>query len=85
MIDVEIKKCPKCGGDMTGELRLGSYTDLMLKKDDQFVGEPINTFCCTNCGYIELFKEMRICCPQCCTLYDKSRDKCPQCGRKHED
>ena len=42
---------------MAGDKHLGSYTDLTLKKEDQFIGDPILTFYCMNCGYIELYRE----------------------------
>jgi predicted nucleic-acid-binding Zn-ribbon protein len=53
----EIKKCPKCSGEMAGDKRLGSYTEITLKKEDQFIGDTILTFYCVNCGYMELYRE----------------------------
>jgi rRNA maturation endonuclease Nob1 len=68
-----------------GDLRIGSYVDFTLRRENQFTGELINTFYCRSCGYIELYKDMRNRCPQCYTYYDRDKDKCPQCGRKHEE
>jgi predicted nucleic-acid-binding Zn-ribbon protein len=55
----QIKKCPKCNGEMAGDRHIGYYTELTLKKGDEFIGERINALYCKNCGYIELYKEMK--------------------------
>ena len=64
MSEKEVKKCPKCGGEMkVGKGLIARYMlrDMVItfaKKDDWF-GNSINSFYCKNCGYIELFKEMK--------------------------
>jgi len=52
----EVKKCPKCDGEMLKDRRLVSYTEISLAKENQYVGDSINVFYCKNCGYIELYK-----------------------------
>jgi hypothetical protein len=44
---------------MAGDKRLGSYTDLTLKKENEFIGDGILTFYCIACGYIELYREQK--------------------------
>jgi len=53
----EPRKCPKRGGDMGSDKKLGLYTEVTLRKGDEYVGERINVFYCKNCGFIELYKE----------------------------
>jgi predicted nucleic-acid-binding Zn-ribbon protein len=53
----EALRCPKCGGEMGSDRKLGLYTEVTLKKGDEYVGERINVFYCKNCGFIELYKE----------------------------
>jgi len=53
----EALKCHKCGGEMGSDRKLGLYTEVTLKKGDEYVGERINVFYCKNCGFIELYKE----------------------------
>jgi len=84
MSDKEVKKCSECSGEMTNEYHIGYFTDSTLRKGEQYPGEPINAWCCLSCGFIELYKEMRTKCPQCCTYYDRTMEKCPRCGCKKE-
>jgi len=55
----EVKECPKCGGEVVkGEVRTyGGVFSLRKLKD--IVGDRIQAFYCRNCGYIELYKEMK--------------------------
>lgn len=62
----EVKKCFKCGGEMEegGNLFVSYmffvYSDVSLRKKRQhFFGDNIVPFYCKNCGYIELYKEMK--------------------------
>jgi predicted nucleic-acid-binding Zn-ribbon protein len=55
----EALKCPKCGGEMGSDRKLGLYTEVTLKKGDEYVGERINVFYCKNCGFIELYREKK--------------------------
>ena len=42
---------------MGSDRKLGLYTEVTLKKGDEYVGERNNVFYCKNCGFIELYKE----------------------------
>jgi len=63
MTEEEVKKCPKCGGEM--ERAESLYTSLFLIDSKAVVletkesrwGEKIIPFFCKNCGYMELYKE----------------------------
>ena len=55
----EVKKCPKCDGDMKKGFRLGSYTEITVAKEGEIVGDYIDVFMCQNCGFIELYKEKK--------------------------
>lgn len=61
MSESQAKKCPKCGGDMAaGDARVShSAYGLRLAKFGDIVGDRIIPFYCTECGYIELYKEMK--------------------------
>ncbi len=50
------KKCPKCNADMRNDKKLGSYIEVSLRKEDQFIGDKVLTFYCDNCGFIELYR-----------------------------
>ncbi len=56
---MEFKKCPKCGSEMINDKQLGSYIELTLRTKSQYVGDKVLTFYCANCGFIELYKEMK--------------------------
>jgi predicted nucleic-acid-binding Zn-ribbon protein len=55
----EIKKCPKCGGEMERGRRLVSYVGVTFAKKGDWFGDSIIPFYCKNCGYIELYKKMK--------------------------
>jgi len=53
----EVKKCPKCGGEMAeGEHFLFPYVSYLLAVES---GDTSILFSCKKCGYIELYKEMK--------------------------
>jgi len=54
-----VKKCPKCSGEMEKGKYLYSYGGVSFAKKGDFFGDKIVPFYCKNCGYIELYKEMR--------------------------
>ena len=59
----EVKKCPKCEGEMIeGEdlmpFSLHWVRDVKLRKKGDHIGDEIIPFCCTDYGYIELFRKM---------------------------
>ena len=60
MSEKEVKKCPKCDGEMEqGEFTPSHIpTHRFLKKGD-LLGDEIIPFYCKNCGYLELYKEMK--------------------------
>lgn len=58
----EAKKCPKCGGEMVKGYRLvGEYglRSVNFAKEGDVFGDNITPFYCKNCGYIELYKEIK--------------------------
>ncbi len=69
----EVKRCPKCGGEMISALlstqkKLRLETDLKRRLVRLYIGGwalakgsfyGIVPFCCKNCGYIEFFKEKK--------------------------
>ena len=59
MSEKEAKKCPKCGGEMEKGRRLVSYYGVTFAKKGDWFGDKIIPFYCKNCGYIELYKEMK--------------------------
>lgn len=59
MSESEVKKCPKCDGEMKQGSRLASYGGVRFAKEGDFVGDVIIPFYCKNCGFIELYKEMK--------------------------
>ena len=64
MSEKEVRKCPKCGGEMeVGKGLVARYMlrDMLIsfaKKGDWF-GDNIVSFYCKSCGYIELYKELK--------------------------
>jgi hypothetical protein len=44
---------------MSSDRKLGLYTEVTLKKGDEYVGGRINVFYCKNCGFIELYREKK--------------------------
>ena len=61
MSEREVKKCPKCNGQMTEAHRLVAHTRLLasisLAKKGDIIGDRIIPFYCKNCDYVELYKE----------------------------
>jgi hypothetical protein len=55
----QIKMCPKCGSEMSGDRQPGSYTEITLKKGEQFLGDRVQAFYYVSCGYIELYREKK--------------------------
>ena len=55
----EVKKCPKCGGKMEEGRRLYAASGVTFAKKGDMFGDRIIPYYCRNCGYIELFKEMK--------------------------
>ena len=58
----EVKKCPKCGGEMEKGYKLVGESGLLsvrfAKKGDA-LGDQIIPFYCKNCGFIEIYKGMK--------------------------
>ncbi|NWF87035.1 hypothetical protein HXY32_04420 [Candidatus Bathyarchaeota archaeon] len=55
MSEGEVKKCPKCCGEMEeGERFLFPF--FLIAEE---LGEKTILFSCKNCGYIELYKEIK--------------------------
>ena len=57
----EVKKCPKCGGEMEKGTRITGYLTIAIRftKWGDLKGDMIIPFYCKKCGYIELYKEMK--------------------------
>jgi len=56
----EVMKCPKCGGEMKkGRGLAGGYGIIRFVKMGDLRGDITSAFYCKNCGYIELYKEMK--------------------------
>ncbi len=55
----EVKKCPKCGSQMKHVDKIigGNYAAARLVEKYAADGDKIVPFCCSNCGYIELYNE----------------------------
>lgn len=57
----EVKKCPKCGGEMergTLDVLLGMH--IVSKRGSKIrAGDKVSPYYCMNCGYVELYKEMK--------------------------
>jgi len=50
----EVNKCPKCGGEMKSGMTSGYFR--ILKQGD-LTGDRANALYCSNCGFVELYKE----------------------------
>jgi len=63
MSEKEVRKCPKCGGEMAPSEALVGYGvwGFRLKKLEtgDMIGDKIYALYCRNCGYIEFYKEMK--------------------------
>lgn len=56
----EVRKCPKCGGEMApAKVRMGVPTGLSLVIPGKEIPDKIRPIYCTNCGYVEFYKEMK--------------------------
>jgi predicted nucleic-acid-binding Zn-ribbon protein len=54
----EVKKCPKCGGEMRrGKVRVGIPPGLGLLRAGCFFPDEIYPMYCENCGFLELYFE----------------------------
>jgi predicted nucleic-acid-binding Zn-ribbon protein len=56
----EVKKCPKCGGEMEKGRDLRGYGSLTLRKSGDWFGDMIIPLYCKNCGFIELYNRKYI-------------------------
>jgi len=65
MSEKEVKNCPKCGGEMEEGERITSFgrgwfpQAVKFAKKMDIYGDKIVPFYCKNCGYVELYKEMK--------------------------
>ncbi|MDH5782751.1 MAG: zinc ribbon domain-containing protein [Candidatus Bathyarchaeota archaeon] len=56
----EVKKCPKCGGEMKrGKGLVGYGSPIRFVKIGDLRGDTAFAFYCKNCGFIELYKKMK--------------------------
>ena len=53
------KTCPKCGRELVEGKRLVAYLGVTIAKKGDLFGDKIIPFYCKNCGYIELYREMK--------------------------
>lgn len=50
----EVMNCPKCGGEM----KSGSVTrDFRILKEGDLYGDGARVFYCSDCGFVEFYKE----------------------------
>ena len=79
----EVKKCPKCGGDIVEGDRLVAHTRVLagvsLAKKGDILGDRIIPYYCEKCGYIEFYKEMKGVRRERKNAFLK---KCIKCGKK---
>ena len=54
----EVKKCPKCGGEMVEAETLIPKVTIFPKKG-RWLGDRVIPTYCKNCGFIEIYKEMK--------------------------
>jgi len=61
MSEMGVRKCPKCGGEMVkGKGLAGGWGFVRYSKmGDRLRGDKTISFHCKNCGYIEIYKEMK--------------------------
>jgi len=65
MSESEVKKCPKCSGQMERRvLRVGGGGYFVELSDSESVWkmgkhDRINGFLCRECGFVELYKQMK--------------------------
>jgi len=57
----EVKKCPKCGGEMEKGARITGYLTIAVRftRMSDLKGDMIIPYYCKKCGFIELFKEIK--------------------------
>jgi predicted nucleic-acid-binding Zn-ribbon protein len=55
----EVKKCPKCSGEMEQGKRIVVGGGITFAKRGDLIGDKIIPFYCKNCGFIEIYKEMK--------------------------
>jgi predicted nucleic-acid-binding Zn-ribbon protein len=56
----EVKKCPKCGGEIVeGEFLKNIPKVTIFPKKGRRRFDRVIPFYCKNCGFIEVYKEMR--------------------------
>lgn len=58
MTESEPKKCPKCGGEMVEAETLIPKVTIYPKKG-HLLGDSIIPTYCKNCGFVELYKEIK--------------------------
>ena len=62
MSENEVKKCPKCNGEMEKGRSLiathAHFWEVLLSKKSDWYGDKVIPLYCKKCGYIELYKEM---------------------------
>jgi len=59
MSEGEVKKCPKCSGEMEKGRKLFAYYGVTFAKKGDWFGDKIIPYYCKKCGFIELYKEMK--------------------------
>jgi rubredoxin len=66
MVMSEIRKCPKCGGEMKKSrfiyARIPSQFDAPVRIKDGHpwgLGDEVVPYYCKNCGFVELYKAMK--------------------------
>ena len=83
MNESEVKKCPKCGGEMVEADRLVAHTRVLagvsLAKKGDLVGDKIIPYYCGKCGYIEFYKKLKPTEPPQPQGFSK---KCVKCGKE---
>jgi len=59
----EVKKCPRCGGEMEkGDCLFGYGGSVKLQyfsKEKQPLQDSVIPFYCRNCGYLEFYRAMK--------------------------
>jgi predicted nucleic-acid-binding Zn-ribbon protein len=59
MSEKEVRKCPKCDGEMEKGKGLAGYGFVRYAKKGDLRGDKILAFHCEKCGFIELYKEKK--------------------------
>jgi predicted nucleic-acid-binding Zn-ribbon protein len=61
MSESEVRRCPKCNGEMEEGERLFSYNDVYLRRKNLHWwnrSDEVVPLFCRNCGYIELYRRI---------------------------